>query len=95
MSRSLSRRALETFTRLRYPNHNGPLNAYKTNNFLNGPGKLCKALSLDTSYNSIDLTGNTLYVVRSGEIPDTIHASPRIGIDYAEEAVHFPWRFYI
>lgn len=86
---------LETITRLRYPNHHGPLNAYQTKNFLNGPGKLCKALSLDTSYNGIDLTENTLYVARSGEIPDSIHASPRIGIDYAEEAVHFPWRFYI
>jgi len=34
-------------------------------------------------------------VVRSGESPGAIHTSARIGIDYAEEAVHFPWRFYI
>jgi len=24
-----------------------------------------------------------------------IHISERVGIDYAEEAVHFPWRFYL
>lgn len=86
---------IETITRLRYPNHCGPLNAYQTKNLLNGPGKLCKALSLDKSCNSMSLTGDTLYVVRSGESPGAIHTSARIGIDYAEEAVHFPWRFYI
>ena len=27
--------------------------------------------------------------------PEQIHAAKRIGIDYAEEAVDFPWRFYL
>ena len=85
----------DTIMRLRYPNHTGPLSSYQKKNFLNGPGKLCKALSLDRSYNGLDLTGDTLYVVRSGEVHDVIHTGPRIGIDYAEEAVDFPWRFYI
>lgn len=85
----------ETLTRLRYPKHHGELTAYQAKNFLNGPGKLCKALSLDRSYNGIDLTGDTLYAIRSGEIPDTIYTGPRIGIDYAEEAIDFPWRFWI
>ena len=26
--------------------------------------------------------------------PFTIHTGKRIGIDYAQEAVDFPWRFY-
>lgn len=86
---------LETITRLRYPTHRGDLTAYQRKNFLNGPGKLCKGLSLDKSYNGIDLTGDTLYVVCSGEIPAHIYTGPRIGIDYAEEAVHFPWRFWM
>lgn len=86
---------IETLIRLRYPKNQGKLTAYQQKNFLNGPGKLCKALSLDRSLNGLDLTGDTLYVVHSGEAPETIHTGPRIGIDYAEEAVDFPWRFWI
>lgn len=85
----------ETITRLRYSKHSGDLTTYQRNNFLNGPGKLCKGLSLDRSLNGADLTSDTLYVVNSGEIPKQIYTGPRIGIDYAEEAVHFPWRFWI
>lgn len=85
----------KTLTQLRYPKHAGKLTLYQEKNFLNGPGKLCKALSLDRSHNGTDLTGDTLYVVRSGETPKNINSGPRIGIDYAEEAVHFPWRFWI
>lgn len=85
----------ETLKRLRYPKADGPLTACQQKNFLNGPGKLCKALSLDKPYNGTDLTGNVLYMLRSGEQPREIHAGPRIGIDYAEEAIDFPWRFWI
>lgn len=85
----------QTITRLRYPKHTGNLTAYQRKNFLNGPGKLCKGLSLDRSLNGIDLTDDILYVIRSGEVPKQIYTGPRIGIDYAEEAVHFPWRFSI
>ena len=86
---------LETLQRLRYPGYSGKLTAYQRKNFLNGPGKLCKALSLDRSYNGVDLTGDILYVVRSGEVPQAIHTGPRIGIDYAQEAADFPWRFWL
>ena len=86
---------IETLKCLRYPKNPGKLTAYQQKNFLNGPGKVCKALSLDRSSNGLDLTGDTLYVVRSGETPETIHTGPRIGIDYAEEAVNFPWRFWL
>ena len=85
----------ETLSRLRYQKPLAELTAYQQKNFLNGPGKLCKALHLDRSYNGIDLTEDILYVVRSGEIPGQIHIGPRVGIDYAEEAVDFPWRFWI
>ena len=86
---------IETLKSLRYPKKQGQLTAYQQKNFLNGPGKLCKALSLDRSLNGLDLTGDTLYVISAGETPETIHIGPRIGIDYAEEAVDFPWRFWI
>ncbi len=84
-----------TIKKLRYPNYAGEMTPYQHKNFLNGPGKLCKGLSLDRSMNGTDLTGDTLYVVHSGEVPEQIYSGPRIGIDYAEEAVHFPWRFWI
>ena len=71
------------------------LSSYQKKNFLNGPGKLCKGLSLTTVQNGISLTGDTLYLLDSGEQPRTIHAGKRIGIDYAEEAANFPWRFYL
>ena len=86
---------LETMIRLRYPKVTGELTAYQRKNFLNGPGKLCKALSLDRSLNGTDLTGDTLYVLDDGETPEHINTGPRIGIDYAEEAVDFPWRFWL
>lgn len=79
----------------RYGRTLGELSPYQRKNFLNGPGKLCKAFSLDRSLNGADLTGEVLYVADDGFRPERIHAGPRIGIDYAEEAVDFPWRFFL
>ncbi len=62
----------------------------------NGPGKLCKAFSIDKS-----LINNPLYIKEDLYIVDDnfkdfeIVETTRIGIDYAEEAKYFPWRFYI
>lgn len=86
---------IETMTTLRYPQASAPLTAYQRKNLLNGPGKLCKAFSLDKSLNGADLTGADLFVVAGDETPGEIFFGPRIGIDYAEEAAHFPWRFWI
>lgn len=86
---------IDTMKRLRFPGTGDKLTPYQQKNFLNGPGKLCKALSLDRSCNGTDLTGNTLYVLDPGEAAQPIHSGPRIGIDYAEEAIDFPWRFWI
>ena len=71
------------------------MSAYQRKNFLNGPGKLCKGLSLTTEQNGLSLSGDELYLLDSGERPETIHTGRRIGIDYAEEAADFPWRFYL
>lgn len=86
---------IDTLTQLRFPKQNGHLNAYQTKNFLNGPGKLCKALSVDKSLNGADLTGFDLFVAHDNTTPSQIFSGPRIGIDYAEEAKDFPWRFWI
>lgn len=71
------------------------MSVYQRKNFLNGPGKLCKGLELTKAQNGISLTGDTLYVLDAGEEPRKVHVSKRVGIDYAEEAVDFPWRFYL
>ena len=71
------------------------MSAYQRKNFLNGPGKLCKALKLTKAQNGLSLLGDELYVLDSGETPENIHVGKRIGIDYAEEAVDFPWRFWL
>lgn len=67
---------------------------YQRKNFLNGPGKVCKGFSIDRSCNELDLTASSLFV-SDGETPEHIHTGKRIGIDYAEEAIDFPWRFYL
>ena len=79
-----------------------PWNTYRRKNFLNGPGKLCEGFSLTRAQNGMDLMGDTLFLCDDpadlGLPPpepahETIRTSPRIGIDYAEEAKDFPWRF--
>lgn len=79
------------------------MNAYQRKNFLNGPGKLCKGLSIDRTLNNLPLGGEPLYLAY--DLPEldlprreeamVFHTGKRIGIDYAEEAVDFPWRFWI
>ncbi|MBR4098821.1 MAG: DNA-3-methyladenine glycosylase [Clostridium sp.] len=67
---------------------------YQRKNFLNGPGKLCKGLALTRRENGIDLTGKILFLADGpAPLPRDIRTGPRIGIDYAQEAVYFPWRF--
>ena len=73
----------------------GELSSYPRKNFLNGPGKLCKAFALTRAQNGLSLLEDALYVADDGFVPGEIHVSKRIGIDYAEEAIDFPWRFYL
>ena len=61
---------------------------------------------LGAQENRLDLvTGETLFVCDSPEdvgeppcpapIRETMRSGPRIGVDYAEEARDFPWRFWL
>lgn len=69
---------------------------YQHRHFLDGPGKLCRGLVLTRVQNGLDLLGRELFVCRApSPAPDTIRTGTRIGIDYAEEAVNFPWRFWL
>lgn len=91
----------ETMTRLRYGDK--PLTAFRKKNFLNGPGKVCQALALTRAENGVNLTGDTLFICDCPEdaglsgfpvlAEEHISAGPRVGVDYAEEARDFPWRF--
>jgi DNA-3-methyladenine glycosylase len=60
----------------------------------NGPGKVCKALGIDKSFNEIPINVTPVYILES-ELKQTfkIKASKRIGIDYAQEYKDKMWRF--
>lgn len=62
-----------------------------------GPGKLCIAMGITREDNDVDMTKSSVFYVTEGiEVkPSEIHAAKRIGIDYAEEAADYLWRFYI
>lgn len=82
------------------------MTAYQKKNFLNGPGKVCAGMNIDRRLNGLPHGSRELFVCESleelglpapagdGE-PLDVKAGKRVGIDYAEEAVDFPWRFYV
>jgi DNA-3-methyladenine glycosylase len=64
-----------------------------------GPGLLCKAMHIDRTLNGTDLCttdpANKVWI----EAPPTaqrcqIARAPRIGVDYAGDWAHKPWRFF-
>jgi len=70
--------------------------SHKDRNLTNGPGKLCLAMGIDRQLDLADLLGDKVWL----EEFETVRASriskgPRIGIDYAEDWVDIPWRFWI
>jgi DNA-3-methyladenine glycosylase len=65
-------------------------------NLTSGPGKLTIALDIDRSLNGEHLSGERIWVEEYRDFkPAEISSGPRIGIDYAEEFVDMPWRFWI
>lgn len=94
---------VDAMSRLRFGTDAARMTAYQKKNFLNGPGKLCRGLAIDRGLNGLPLDNGVLYL--ADEIPELgltkrpenqpFHTGERIGIDYAEEAVHFPWRFWL
>jgi DNA-3-methyladenine glycosylase len=65
-------------------------------NLTNGPGKLCLALGIDRKLDRADLLGEKVWLEEGEEISTRkIASGPRVGIDYAEEWVDKPWRFWI
>lgn len=82
------------------------MTAYQKKNFLNGPGKVCAGMNIDRSLNGLPYGSNELFICETPAelglpiLPDDLEplevkTGKRIGIDYAEEAVDFLWRFYL
>lgn len=62
-----------------------------------GPGRLTQALGITTAFDAVDLTGSTIWIEDRGcslSMQD-ITATSRIGVGYAAEHAHRPWRFFI
>lgn len=75
--------------------HNRDIRSKKLQDLTNGPGKLCRALKIDKTFNQYNVvTGEDLFLEDSNS-SHTIVCAPRINIPYAEEYIHVPWRFYI
>lgn len=90
LNRKQLKKGREPYTMERYP-------ASLDKHLADGPGKLCIAMHITGADNGIDLVESAdFYVTEGREIkPARIHAGKRIGIDYAEEAADYLWRFYL
>lgn len=65
-------------------------------NLTSGPGKLCKALAIDKSFNGEHLADGRIWVEEFRSLTqDEIDSGTRIGIDYAGDDAKKPWRFWI
>lgn len=64
---------------------------------MSGPGKLCSALDIDRALDGEPLDGDRLFItardITIGD--DDIAVSPRVGVEGAVEAAHWPLRFYL
>ena len=94
---------LDEIAHRRFGVSHAAMTASQRRNFMNGPGKLCKGLSIGKSCNNLPCGSSDLYITdelpdlglptRSPDLPH--RTGKRIGIDYAEEAIDFPWRFWL
>ena len=86
---------LDEMSILRFKKQLNELTKSQVKTLTNGPGKLSNALGIDRSCNGADLCGSSLYIEERREGSFDIITAKRVGIDYAEEAADFLWRFYI
>ena len=73
-----------------------PSSTIHTPTRINGPGRVCRFLSLDRTHNVLDATKKEIIWVEDRGISilkTQIQALPRIGVDYAGEWANKPWRF--
>ncbi|HEY0557437.1 MAG TPA: DNA-3-methyladenine glycosylase [Thermoanaerobaculia bacterium] len=68
--------------------------APKPGDLAGGPGKICQALAVGRELDGVPLDRPPLSIARGEPVGEAeIVASPRIGVDYAEEAALWPLRF--
>jgi DNA-3-methyladenine glycosylase len=66
-----------------------------------GPGRLCRALGIDRSFNGESLAGERIAICAGGRpIGESqprrpVATGPRVGVAYAGEWSHRPWRFWL
>lgn len=62
---------------------------------LSGPGSLASALGITTKFTGTSLLGDKIWIEDHGVFiqESSITIGPRVGIDYAEEDAHCPYRF--
>ncbi len=63
--------------------------------FLNGPGKLTRALGITTRHDKTRLYDNSIWIEKNEDQPihNKIITGPRVGVDYAGEHALWPYRF--
>lgn len=87
---------LDYISNIRYNKKYDELTKAQSKNLTNGPSKLCLAYLLNKDLNAVKLyEKGAVYITDNNNEDFEIVASKRIGIDYAEEAKDFLWRFYI
>ncbi|MCB2291139.1 DNA-3-methyladenine glycosylase [Clostridium sp. CS001] len=93
---------IEEMSKLRFKKDISELTKAQFKNLTSGPSKLCMAMKINKENNKQDLYLNELYIEEAIEKEDLnllqkieVVEAKRIGIDYAEEAKDFLWRFYI
>lgn len=68
-------------------------------NLTAGPGVLTKALGITKQHTGLDMAdpSSEIWIEDRGDfVPESdIIASPRVGVDYAEECALWPWRFRV
>lgn len=87
---------LDYISNIRYNKKYDELTKAQSKNLTNGPSKLCLAYLLNKDLNAVKLyEKGAVYITDDNNENFEIVESKRIGIDYAEEAKDFLWRFYI
>ena len=68
----------------------------KLEDMCNGPGKVGQSLAIKKDeMNGIDLLDGEFHIVDAGINDFEMESSRRVNIDYAEEWIDKPWRFFV
>jgi DNA-3-methyladenine glycosylase len=90
-------RALEPLEGIEIMGKRRPTADYKITRLANGPSKLCMAMGITKKQNGADLCVPPFYIKNDGVAvtENDIAQAPRIGVEYADDWKHKPWRFYL